>query len=142
MVRVYPPLLAHARVRERAPFIALHRRKLFLLSLMTAVALFLPHFCKKSKPPVPKHTSHGKGEKWVRELLASEHPTRMVDALGVTRIVFMLLLHTLQQHCGLRSGRSVGSAEQLAIFLYMVRTGASNSVLQETFARSGSTISK
>lgn len=142
MVRTLPPLLTHAKAVARLPIITLHRRKLFFLSILAGISLLLPQFCKLSKPPVPKHTSRGKGEKWVQELLEADNPSRILCALGMTRNTFLLLLSCLQDHCGLRSSRFLGTAEQLAIFLYMARTGASNSILQEMFAHSGSTISK
>ncbi|EEB91025.1 hypothetical protein MPER_10689, partial [Moniliophthora perniciosa FA553] len=45
-------------------------------------------------------------------------------------------------HSGLEDGKHITAAEQLAIFLYLGRAGASNRDLQERFQHSGDTISK
>jgi len=58
------------------------------------------------------------------------------------RFVFRKLLHTLGHRTGLQDTKHVSAEEQLAIFLWIARTGMSNAEMQECFQRSGDTISK
>jgi hypothetical protein len=88
----------------------------------------------------PYHTSILSGEGWVQELL-NGHPKRIQCELGVTKEVFLELIHELQS-MGHTQSRYVSLEEQLAIFLYTSVTGLSVRHVGERFQRSNATISK
>jgi hypothetical protein len=69
------------------------------------------------------------------------HQDRCPTNFGMEMHVFLALLRELQGS-GLQPTKHVSSEEQLAIFLYLCVTGASNRILQERFERSGDTISR
>ena len=70
------------------------------------------------------------------------HPERCRRQLGMNRHVFKRLLRELERTCGLCATKYVSAAEQLAIFLRMVRSAQHNRDMQERFQRGGSTISR
>lgn len=88
----------------------------------------------------PYHTSILSGEGWVQELL-NGHPKRIRCELGVTKEVFIQLIHEFKT-MGHRSSRFVSLEEQLAIFLYISVTGLTVRHVGERFQRSNATISK
>jgi len=80
------------------------------------------------------------GQLWLDELLQG-HPLRFHEQMGMGRHVFRQLSQELQLHNGLQNSKHVTADEQLAIFIYLARTGQSSRMLQERFQRSGDTIS-
>ena len=88
----------------------------------------------------PMHTSKLTGLAWVKELLAG-HPRRFYNMMGMAKHVFWRLLRELQIYGGLHDPRYVTSEEQLAIFLQVCRTGATQWDMQELFQCSPNTIS-
>jgi hypothetical protein len=101
-----------------------------------ALAAALPYLDK-----VPQHDSILTGHAWVQELLAG-HPRRFYNMMGLTKPVFRQLLHELGNHAGLANSKHISSEEQLAIFLRICCTGATNRDMQEHFQHSADTISK
>jgi hypothetical protein len=89
----------------------------------------------------PMHTSILTGQRWLEELL-NGHPTRFYNQLGMKKLVFCRLLLELRVKSGLHDTKHVKAEEQLAIFLYLCRTGASSRLLMERFQRSPDTISR
>ena len=137
-------LLGHAHALRTVPLTVLHHRKKLLLSVMALGAHFLRTFRANSHVKVkriPMYTSVGKGEEWISNILAG-HPHQCLDNLGMGKAIFRALLQHLEVHSGLQSGRLIGTAEQLAIFLYTIRTGVSICIAAEWFQHSKSTISK
>jgi hypothetical protein len=88
----------------------------------------------------PYHTSALSGEQWVQELLHG-HPKRIHQELGVHKEVFDGLVTWLRKHNHVDS-RHVTLHEQLAIFLYMARTGLSTRHVGERFQHNVETISR
>ena len=109
-----------------------------LATLTTSLAVVAQN--QLSLEPIPMRTSILSGQMWLDELLAG-HPERFKEQFGMSKCAFQLLLRELQLHSGLANRRHVTADEQLAIFLYIARTGSSTRVLQERFQRSPSTIS-
>ena len=109
-----------------------------LATLTTSLAVVAQN--QLSLEPIPMRTSILSGQMWLDELLAG-HPERFKEQFGMSKRAFQLLSRELQLHSGLANRRHVTADEQLAIFLYIARTGSSTRVLQERFQRSPSTIS-
>jgi len=89
----------------------------------------------------PMHTSILTGQRWLEELL-NGHSTQFYNQLGMKKHVFCKLLLELQVKSGLRDTKNVKAEEQLAIFVYLCRTGSSSRLLMERFQRSSDTISR
>ncbi|KAF7372232.1 putative nuclease HARBI1 [Mycena venus] len=70
------------------------------------------------------------------------HPDRCRHELGMSALVFALLLAELVVTGDLMDSRYVTAQEQLAIFVYWMVHGSSQRELQERFQRSGDTISR
>ena len=149
-----PPTPSARRIRDKK------RRKaaLCIIGVVSGVAAMLSHIAP-SLDKKPIHTSALTGELWVKELLAGAHydlsincsvllnvcqghPERCRRQLGMNRHVFKRLLRELERTCGLCATKYVSAAEQLAIFLRMVRSAQHNRDMQERFQRGGSTISR
>ena len=131
------PRISHAK-----KYATLHQqkwRKLLLLSVIACVSMASQSLARPK--PVPKHTSILTGQKWINELLAG-HPERFKEQFGIDKTIFRALLHYLQSHSHLSDSKHITATEQLAIFLYMAVSGATNRLLQERFQRSRDTISK
>ncbi|KAH9987619.1 hypothetical protein BJV74DRAFT_773887 [Russula compacta] len=73
----------------------------------------------------PQHTSVLTGHPWVQELLAG-HPRRFHNMMAMSRHVLLKLLRELSTFSGLQDTQHVTSQEQLAIFLWICRTGGSH----------------
>ncbi|KAH9071565.1 hypothetical protein EDB83DRAFT_2170928, partial [Lactarius deliciosus] len=65
----------------------------------------------------PMYDSALSGQAWLQELL-NGHSLRFYDNIGMSKHVFLKLLHELQMHAGLRDSKHVTKEEQLAIFLH------------------------
>ena|SRR5436190_24249952 len=104
----------------------LHRKRKKLVAALSAaaaavvIAYMTPHMFK-----TPQNTSVLTGQAWVRELLAG-HPRRFHNMLGMSKRVFFKLCIELHVHSGLCNTRHLSLEEQLAMFLYMCRTGGSH----------------
>ena len=70
------------------------------------------------------------------------HWERIFNRTRMTRDCFVRLSSIMEQTGRLTPSRAVSVEEQLMIFLFVVGHGASNRDAQETWQRSGSTISK
>jgi hypothetical protein len=88
----------------------------------------------------PYHTSALTGQAWVEELLRG-HPQRIYNELGVHLHVFVALMITLRG-LGYGDSKYVSLEEQLAIFLYICRTGLTCRHVGERFQRSNETVTK
>jgi hypothetical protein len=88
----------------------------------------------------PYHTSKLTGQQWVEELMRG-HPERIYNELGVHLHVFVMLLIELRG-LGYSDSRYVSLEEQLAIFLYICRTGLGCRHVGERFQRSNETVTK
>ena len=108
-----------------------------LTALTTSLALVMQD--PLALRPIPMRTSILSGQMWLDELLAG-HPERFSEQFGMSKYAFQLLSRELQLHSGLTDRRHITADEQLATFLYIVRTGSSTRILQECFQRSPSTI--
>jgi hypothetical protein len=80
----------------------------------------------------PMHTSILTGQRWLEELL-NGHSTRFYNQLGMKKHIFCRLLSELQVKSGLCNMKHVKAEEQLAIFVYLCRTGSSSRLLMERF---------
>jgi hypothetical protein len=112
------------------------QQQAFVLVFLVQCLLFLAVATSRE----PYHTSRLSGEDWVIELLQG-HPRRIYHELGVNKGVFRSLLAWLRTH-GHKDSRHVSLHEQLAIFLYMCRTGLSTQHVGERFQRSIETVSR
>lgn len=121
--------------RRRTQPIALFFTTLFQAAASVA-ALYTPSLTK-----IPQHTSSLTGFDWLQELL-SGHPVRFYYTFGMEKHVFKKLVLELSQFTGLTHSKYVRMEEQVAIFLFMARSGCSNRTAQERFQRSGDTISR
>ncbi|GLB43878.1 putative nuclease activity [Lyophyllum shimeji] len=115
------------------------RQKVALAAIFAATLVVCQYTAFIS--PTPQHTSLQTGQAWVNELLRG-HTVRFYNMFGMQKSIFRRLYRELGALAGLGPTRYVSAAEQLAIFLRMARTGASNRKMQERFQRSGDTISK
>lgn len=95
-----------------------------------------PHLIK-----TPMYTSSLSGELWVKELLAG-HGERFHNAMGMGKQVFHALDRELRMYSGFQDTKHVSRHEQLAMFLYMCRSGAVHREVRERFQRSPGTISR
>lgn len=89
----------------------------------------------------PFHTSALKGTEYTKELL-SGNANWLRRMLGVTHIVFYALKQHLVDGGFIYDRYKVKVDEQLAIFLYIVRHGASVVLAGDRFSRGGDTISR
>lgn len=105
---------------------------------LAAVAASL--YFDKNYSSRPMRTSILTGQLWLHELLQG-HPIRFHEQMGMSQHVFQMLSQELQLYSGLKNSKHVTADEQLAIFIYLARTGQSSRMLQERFQRSGDTIS-
>lgn len=87
------------------------------------------------------HTSILTGEARMKELLTG-HPITFYNSFGMSIHVFKLLLSKLRQYTSFRSSRYVSDIEQLGIFLWICRKGASVRDTMYIFQHSPDTISK
>lgn len=118
------------------------QRNTVVFLLLSAVTVVIDdHFRRNHKIPRPMHTSVLTGLAWLDELLHG-HPQRFKNQLGMAQHVFHKLSGLLQLDFGLSNSKFVTADEQLAIFLYYIRSGCGNRTLQERFQRSGDTISR
>ncbi|KAJ7318058.1 hypothetical protein DFH08DRAFT_615645, partial [Mycena albidolilacea] len=62
------------------------------------------------------HTSALTGQRWVDELLDG-HPSRFRRAMGMSKYVFLKLIHALRVHVRFSPTKHLSREEQLAIFL-------------------------
>jgi hypothetical protein len=123
--------------------IPLNLRRSILNALGIIIAIIIPKVIQvicALYVKQPYHTSILSGEGWVQELL-NGHPKRIRCELGVTKDVFLQLIHELQS-MGITKSRYVSLEEQLGIFLYTSVTGLSVRHVGERFQRSNATISK
>lgn len=110
----------------------LDKRKVAVFAAaITAAAGALLMFQRKP-PPRAKHTSILTGQQWVEEILLG-HPGRFRELMGMGRSLFRRLCQELQLKGGLRPARYVFVDEQVAIWLFFVRTGQTSRILQERF---------
>jgi hypothetical protein len=81
------------------------------------------------------------GDKYVKELLNSNHPKRIQAVLHMQLNTFYALRDWLLANTYLKDSKIVTVEEKLVIFLYITTRPASNRDTQERFSRSGDTIS-
>jgi hypothetical protein len=81
------------------------------------------------------------GNKYVRELLNSNHPEHIQAVLHMQLNTFYTLQDWLLANTDLKDSKIVTIEEKLVIFLYITTRPASNRDTQERFSRSGDTIS-
>lgn len=134
---------ASADVQQRAQ--RRHRARIAVAmgtaAAAAAAAVTAAHAFHTIYDRIRMHNSIQTGYSWVRELLDAENPTRIYNALGMHRHVFVRLVAELGRHGAINDTRYVTAEEQVAIFLRVIKRNASNRDLQERFQRSGSTIS-
>ncbi|KAJ6574160.1 hypothetical protein B0H19DRAFT_854764, partial [Mycena capillaripes] len=67
------------------------------------------------------HTSSLTGQRWVDELMegpwAHFHNNSGLSSMGMSKFVFLKLVHALRVHCRFAPTKHVSCEEQLAIFL-------------------------
>lgn len=90
---------------------------------------------------VSTHISRLSGYAWLGGLLTG-NPARIQNILGVSKKVFYKLRDKLKRLNLVNHSRGIRAEEQLAIFLYVMRTGSSNRECMERFQRSGEIIEK
>ena len=106
----------------------------------TSAAVIASHLAP-SLFPTPMNTSVLTGMAWLRELLTG-HPVNFYDALAMPKHVFCKLVHELELHAGLKHSKHISAEEQVAIFLYLCKTGGTMHDLWEFFQHSHDTISR
>jgi hypothetical protein len=138
-------MVCSPKSNSKARLDALQRQKDLLrkkkISAITAVLGASSVIMSGNRDKQPMHTSILTGQRWLEELL-NGHSTRFYNQLGMKKHVFCRLLLELQVKSGLRDTRNVKAEEQLAIFVYLCRTGSSSRLLMERFQRSSDTISR
>lgn len=139
MVRAATTMTKSLQVSVRAQ----QRHKLRTAVLVATIAgsavvghHMIPHLIKR-----PMYNSALSGQAWLQELL-NGHPVRFHDTIGMSKHVFWKLLHELRVYAGLEDSKHVTKEEQLAIFLYLCRTGAVTRDVRECFQHGPDTISK
>ena len=120
------------------------QRRIVQVSALAAIVLLISAreailLCASRFDKVPQHTSMLSGQDWINELVDG-HDGQFYNKFGMHKHVFRSLLFVLWRDVNLHNTRDVLDEEQLAIFLYFARRGASNRALQEQFQRSGDTI--
>ena len=116
-----------------------------------------------SQDKVPMHTSILTGKGWLEELLNGEFSRLLIElqvchyyliwlipghhnhfhcSMGMECHVFKKLVHCLHLHCQLCPTKYLTDEEQVAIFLWIAKTGLGSHEYQERFQHSGDTISK
>ena len=130
LIAMPPPHPTHA-----AELLQQQKRIFFLLILLQLYAVLVITTERQ-----PYHDSALSGGQWVQELLQG-HPDRIHHELGVHKKVFNMLIQWLRTH-GHGHSRYITLHEQLAIFLYMCRTGLSIRHVGERFQRSIETVSR
>ncbi len=95
----------------------------------------------KKRQRAIRYNSMLTGDDRVTEFLQG-HWERIFNRTRMTRDCFVRLSSIMEQTGRLAPSRAVSVEEQLMIFLFVVGHGASNRNAQETWQRSGSTISK
>jgi len=91
----------------------------------------------------PSHTSRLTGNDYLEELLQEEtNPRRFQEIMRMSKPVFLKLCEWLAANGGLYDGPEVTVKEQVAMFLWTVTRGASNSDVKERFQHSGQTVSR
>ena len=87
------------------------------------------------------YTSVLSGDAWVKELLGA-HPERFKENIGISKHVFHKLIYELKIFSGLHHTQHISQEEQLALFLYMARTGSTQRVVRERFQHGAETVSR
>ncbi len=132
---------AHHNHSSQAPSHAIHEQHCCAAAFSTALAAVVSIQTLKTPDPTPMWTSILTGRLWLKELQEG-HLGCFYKQFGMSKGIFQKLKADLQQHYGLQDSKYVDSDEQLAIFLYLARTGSSIRMLQEHFQHSGNTVSK
>ena len=89
----------------------------------------------------PYSTSALSGYAWLQEQL-SGNDRKIRDSLGISRHVFHTLVEALRLRGNLDDSKYVAAEEQVVIFLYICRKGASVRDAVDRFQRSNDTITK
>ena len=122
---------------------AYHKRHLLskhlLLSICSSAASVIDSF-KGNYIKTPRNNSKLTATKWINEILHG-HPERFRSAFGLSKHVFERLKKVLMWKGGLQDLKHLKAEEQLAIFLYLSRTGLSIRLVGERFQRSNETVS-
>ncbi len=114
-------------------------RKKTVHCLIIVTAYAVADTLRHRMEPCLYHNSKLTGIDWVCELLDG-HPERIRDCLGVHKHVFKKLVEELFQLSHLEATKGVTTEEQVAVFLYMVKTGLGYRQVAERFQRSNETI--
>ena len=130
--------MASANLRSLLQCQLRHNQKIIVLVAMTAV-IAVDWYYNANYVRVYQHNSILTREMWVRELL-NKHDERIKWSLEITKEAFMYIKKQLTNHSQLRCTRNMSSTEQLAIFLFAVRTDLPMRQLSERFQHSSETI--
>lgn len=122
--------------RRRRDIIFLHH-----LILIGSARIYYNKFLKPSIIKSPRIRSVLSGQMWVDELL-NGHDRVFHENMGMKKSVFVELRGRLEASGALSDTRYVTSTEQLALLLYFLITGLSNTKLNQRFQRSADTVSK
>lgn len=126
-------------LREAANAQARHRLRTsaVLAAVVGGAALHMAQYLIKT----PMYTSALTGEQWTKELLDG-HWERFHNMMGMNKRVFRKLNQELEKYSGFKGSRYIGQEEQLAMFLYMCRSGAVHREVRERFQHSPGTITR
>lgn len=135
----FPSTTSH-ELREKIEKERLRRRKLSI-AVANLAGLAVAQFANPLFNKMPMHTSILSGEGRMQELLAG-HPVPFYNEFGMSVHVFHHLLRELHQFTPFNHSKHLSMTEQLGIFLWMCRKGASVRDTMYHFQRSPDTISK
>ena len=120
-------LLAHLQRRRRLAAMATHTITRTLDTLKHVIS------------PRLLHNSIRTGPIHMRELFLG-HPDAFFDYFGMSTDTFEVLAQELQKHTGFTHTKHVSMAEQLGIFLFMLRHGRTVRMTAHEFQRSLDTV--
>ncbi len=125
----------------QAPSHAIHEQHRHAAAFSAALAAVVSIPTLETPDPTPMQTLILTGRLWLKKLREG-HPGHFYKQFGMSKGTFQKLEANLRQHYGLQDSKYIYSDKQLAIFLYLARTGSSIRMLQECFQHSGDTVSK
>lgn len=111
------------------------------IMLFSSARFYFKAFLNPTIVKSPRIRSVLSGQMWVDELL-SGHDKVFYENMGMNKPVFVELRGRLKASGSLSDSRWVTSTEQLALLLYFIVTGLSNTKLNQCFQRSADTVSK
>lgn len=127
-------------LRKKVERDSLHRKKLALIASSLAGHVVL-QYANPLFNKTPMHTSMLTGEGRMKELFEG-HPGTFYNEFGMSKHVFIRLVQELHQYTPFNDSKHVFMTEQLGIFLWMCRRGASVRDTMYHFQHSPDTIHK